>query len=307
MSIPVRETLDRKQPIAGKDLKGAVATQAEVVNEKATAAFEVSNSTATVRDSLKAQDRLRSSVTQANTRFSKLTELQSEATDLRNKASRALSTVEAYVANATTAIVAIKQLYTLPSRFITAVKNRFGAFKEQLDSLFALIDPNGRDEYGSKLAAEAEGAFLLSAVALAAVTPSPDGADYQKRQDVIDAIEFISDLRESYINYTDSVTSGNPGDVNVYYANAEAIAAVNELVSLTTSALYEILFETKQERKEILTAASNPILLTHRFYGMEPDADGQDANLEFFIETNNLSMQELIEIPAGREVVYYVG
>jgi hypothetical protein len=66
--------------------------------------------------------------------------------------------------------------------------------------------------------------------------------------------------------------------------------------------LYRIAFEAKQEREYILDEDSNIILLTHKFYEM----DSEDRNINNFIETNNIGLNEILNIQKGRKIVYYV-
>ena len=73
-----------------------------------------------------------------------------------------------------------------------------------------------------------------------------------------------------------------------------------EAVALTAGFLVEISFTLKQERKLILDQAYTIIELVAKLYG------SIDENLDFFISSNNLSGSEILELPAGREIVYYV-
>ncbi len=46
----------------------------------------------------------------------------------------------------------------------------------------------------------------------------------------------------------------------------------------------------------------NVILLSHKFYG----SDENDDNLQKFIDTNNIGLNELLNISKGRKVIYYI-
>ncbi len=75
---------------------------------------------------------------------------------------------------------------------------------------------------------------------------------------------------------------------------------LQEAVALTAGFLVEISFTLKQERSVILTRDRCILDLVAEFYGET------DARLDFFINSNNLSGSEIIEVPRGREIVYYV-
>ena len=73
-----------------------------------------------------------------------------------------------------------------------------------------------------------------------------------------------------------------------------------EAVALTAGFLVEISFTLKQERHLILNRNRTIIDLVAELYR------SIDDNLDFFITSNNLSGSEILELPAGREIVYYV-
>mgnify|MGYP003644338365 CR=1 FL=1 len=79
-----------------------------------------------------------------------------------------------------------------------------------------------------------------------------------------------------------------------------AYQKLQEAVALTAGFLVEISFTLKQERRIILTRNRTIIDLVAEFYGEIDD------RLDFFINSNNLSGSEILEVPRGREIVYYV-
>lgn len=76
--------------------------------------------------------------------------------------------------------------------------------------------------------------------------------------------------------------------------------ALQEAVALTAGFLVEISFSLKQERSIVLTRPRTIIDLVAELYG------SVDDQLDFFIDSNNLTGSEILELPRGREVVYYV-
>jgi hypothetical protein len=80
----------------------------------------------------------------------------------------------------------------------------------------------------------------------------------------------------------------------------EAYQALQEAVALAAGYLVQVSFTTAREFKVVLNRNRSVIDLCAEVYG-DPD-----EKLDFFIETNNFTGSELITIPAGREVVYYV-
>jgi hypothetical protein len=68
------------------------------------------------------------------------------------------------------------------------------------------------------------------------------------------------------------------------------------------SQLFVIAVGAQQQRRYVLSVDSNPIILSHRFYGPSED----DSNLDRFISQNNIGINEILQLKKGREVIYYV-
>lgn len=79
-----------------------------------------------------------------------------------------------------------------------------------------------------------------------------------------------------------------------------AYQQLQEAVAVTAGFLVEISFTLKQERRLILDRARTIVDLTAELYG------SIDDNLDFLIDSNDLSGSEILELPKGKEVVYYV-
>lgn len=79
-----------------------------------------------------------------------------------------------------------------------------------------------------------------------------------------------------------------------------AYQQLQEAVALTAGYLVAISFTLKQERRLVLTRARTIIDLVAELYG------SVDDQLDFFIQSNSLTGSEILELPVGREVVYYV-
>lgn len=80
----------------------------------------------------------------------------------------------------------------------------------------------------------------------------------------------------------------------------EAYQQLQEAVALCAGFLVQISFTLKQERRIVLDRSRTIIDLSAELYGTV------DVDLDFLINTNNLSGSEILELPAGREIVYYV-
>lgn len=75
---------------------------------------------------------------------------------------------------------------------------------------------------------------------------------------------------------------------------------LQEAVALTAGYLVEISFTLKQERRVVLDRERTIIDLAAEFYG------SVDDKLDFLINSNDLTGDEILELPRGREIVYYI-
>ena len=64
--------------------------------------------------------------------------------------------------------------------------------------------------------------------------------------------------------------------------------------------MVDLAFSLKQEKRIVLDRAFTPIELTAELYG------AVDAQLDTLIQSNQLTGSEILEIPKGREIVYYI-
>lgn len=80
----------------------------------------------------------------------------------------------------------------------------------------------------------------------------------------------------------------------------EAYQALQQSTALAAGYLVGLSFTLAQERRVTLDRARTIVDLAAELYGTVDDT------LDFLIDTNDLSGDEIIELPAGRTVVYYV-
>ena len=106
---------------------------------------------------------------------------------------------------------------------------------------------------------------------------------------ILDLFDVVNSWKDLNLQFSGAVDSGG------------TYQQLQKTVALTAGYLVEISFTAKQERKIILDRARTVIDLTAQLYGSL-----QDADIDYFISTNNLSGTEILELPRGREVVYYV-
>lgn len=118
------------------------------------------------------------------------------------------------------------------------------------------------------------------------------------KTDAIEAAEFI-------INQMDELTVWRDDNFTslLEIDTGEAYQQLQEAVALATGFLISISFTLKQERCIFLESPRTIIDLIAELY---PDDIIIDDEIDFFIQSNELTGSEIFEIPRGRKVVYYV-
>lgn len=185
-----------------------------------------------------------------------------------------------------------------PSQLQVSVQNRLdtlvSTFNGLRDKLVNIVRRNDKFIY------EANQTTIVNAMALAVTTPIE--GDYENRDMVLSVIETLSNTYDQTIQDLDSLQTDNGGSEDSYIPSHSGLFDLNVSVKYAIANLFSIVVDAKQERSIILTAKSDPILLTHRFYGL----DEADENLTKFIDQNKIGINEMFELDEGRTVVYYV-
>lgn len=213
------------------------------------------------------------------------------------------NTANAAILNATAqplaAIRALQAVINAPAVFADNVQNRFGLLQDQFEALrnqlTNIFSPNEKRIY------QAQGSAMVSSMALAAATPQT-ASEYGNMQAALDVAETLLNNYNQFLEDLDGLQTDNGGLPESYIPDPEPLIGLNDLISFTVSNLFDIALEAKQERAIILEEDSNAILLTHRFYGL----DAADELLNYFIATNQIGLNELLQIRKGRKIFYYV-
>lgn len=156
-------------------------------------------------------------------------------------------------------------------------------------------NPNVQENLNNARIAESMGLFSVAAVNEAALS-----TDYATREAAGDALDFINlsfatveqQLSLIYQLLTNDI-------VNSFAINHDSLSETGQIVAQTNALLLDQSFDLRTKQIIILNAPIDPLILTWRFYK-------DTSKLQFFIETNNLQDEEIIEVPAGREIVAYV-
>ena len=186
-------------------------------------------------------------------------------------------------------------LIQAPSRAIAAISDRLSAYADLADSITggsgAVVSP-GHDGRNTNLfkVCDLYASSYVSGSILSTLNTQFD----TKTQALNAAQELLQQFGTVAAWRDDNYVSLSETDTGRAYQQLQ------EAVALAAGFLVSISFSLRQERRIVVGRNRTIIDLVGELYG---DIDGQ---LDFFINTNNLTGSEILEIPRGKEVVYYV-
>jgi len=184
-------------------------------------------------------------------------------------------------------------LMQAPSRAQTSITARLDAYGNLLNIITAQADasPGLDSESSNKFHSDdLFGSTYISGSVLSAVNNQ-----FQTKSEALGAADAILSQMDNLIVWRDA-NYASLGEVDT----GEAYQQLLEAVGLAAGFLVEISFTLKQERIITLDRSRTVIDLIAELYGVV------DSELDFFINSNNLSGSEILELPEGREILYYV-
>ncbi len=216
----------------------------------------------------------------------KYIQVTEDAQDLENKANKALSDTNNIVSDTFTALTSTQTLLNaIVDNDLISISDKAQAFKTIINNLKDRFLDEDRTSISEKLY-ESQVATILSGYSFAAVQ-----ADYNNRSQVVATIEDIDELYFDFIvNFDDLDTD----------QNANIAKELDNMIYSTLANLYTIAYNARQTRRFVTDKQTNIIVLAHEFYGPG------DENLNEFINQNDITLEEHIQVKKGREIIYFV-
>lgn len=186
-------------------------------------------------------------------------------------------------------------LIQLPGRVFTSITARLNGYSNLLGSLLGAIGIQEKSDSDSRSSNRFHMGDMYASGFVTGSVVSVLNHTFQTKPEALAAAEVILEQFAELVAWRDD-----------NYASLEQIdtggsyQALQETVALTAGFLVDLSFSLKQERRLTLTRARTIIDLTAELYGEV------DSQLDFFINSNNLTGSEILQVPAGREIVYYV-
>lgn len=168
------------------------------------------------------------------------------------------------------------------------------------------IQPTNDSRAANELASRqvfAQGAVAGSVTAAMASAQAPeDEGGYTTQPQAIAAAEQLLDQFEQVTDWADNNYRQLDGTGVKGLPVVDTGAGYQQLqkaVSLAAGVLVQLAFNLRQERRVTLDRARSLYDFVGEYYG------DIDANLDFFINSNDLTGSEILELPKGRTVVVY--
>lgn len=194
----------------------------------------------------------------------------------------------------------ILDLIRIPASAPSSIEDRLDAYA--LLGQAVLRSPQGRPEDFPASTSSAitkrsnarQVADLFGMGAAAGAVQATLDNQFGTKPDAINAADQVLSQFAVIVNWRD-----NANAVIGFIDTGEAYQALQEATALTAGFLVEISFDLLAERAIVLDRPRTIIDLSAELYGEV------DARLDFMITSNNLSGSEILELPAGKTIVYY--
>ncbi len=186
-------------------------------------------------------------------------------------------------------------LIQAPARALADIRSRLSAYKSLASSIFSGNGANASAINQSREITAFKGRDLFAATYVTGSILSVINNTFVTKTQALEAAENVLTQLDDLVEWRDNeFQTLSEIDTGLSYQQLQ------EAVALTAGFLVQISFNLKQERSIILDRNRTIIDLVAELYGTVDD------ELDFFITSNTLTGSEILELPAGRELVYYV-
>lgn len=195
----------------------------------------------------------------------------------------------------------VKTLIQTPAKAIKEVRERTTAYREVAREIFNIRNESVREDgLNTAIVKELYLTSIIGALGEVAVTSS-----FTTRAQAISAAEEILSIYNDIIDDLDSHQSDFDSLTvdKQYFSQSDVYPDTLKVISLAMRYILSSISSLKIEKRIVLKEPTPPIIVAMREYG-GPGID--DENIDFFIHTNNLKGNEILLLPAGKEVVVYV-
>lgn len=290
------ETTGLEYPSNQSDPASTVLTAVKAYNDAAAEEFEEVASLTTAVEQASFLNAYNALLAGAESTLAPIAAAQDDVRSIFNTVNESINQgIDVLVAQPLTLAFQTLILLQAPARAATLIADRLDAYKNLADEILGgppAVAPPSND------AREANRFHVNSLYASTYVTGSivsvintefsTRAAALTAAEGVLDQLRDVTEWRDANLTELQEVDTGG------------AYQRLQEAAALTAGFLVEISFSLQQERRFTVTYPRTILDLCAELYGEV------DERLDFFINSNELAGTEILEVPRGREIVYYV-
>lgn len=319
VQVTFSETItDRAFPESAVSASDALDAAIDGYEEAAVDAFADLIETGTIDDELQLQGVLKA---QSDSLFKGVESIADQAGDLQQKqnllqkihgfkanVSQWIGKVDEIASNARNIATVLIKTARMPSEIVIGAMAKIQGYASVIKDIINNVkkDPVGKKAIANQYAATAavRGALVASmgyGVAKTAVASARGGSSaassggFVSRAAVLSAVDQVVEQFDSYQSYMDSQV-----EKDAFVDTGESYAALLETVICAVQVMQSAAFDLPLARTVRLARDRQLIELLTELYG----ADGF-SRLDQFITDNELTADEIVVLPMGREVTYY--
>jgi prophage DNA circulation protein len=184
------------------------------------------------------------------------------------------------------------QLLQAPALALANIQARLDAYGNLVDQLTGTIrEPGLNSENANSFQTD----DLYASTSVTGIIVSVVNNQFETKSDALAAADALLAISEQVTAWRDA-NYDSLGQIDT----GGAYQQYEQAVSLAAGFLVQISFSLKQERRIVLDR--NTVLhdVESRLYGTI------DENMDFLIQSNDLTGDEILELPAGKEIVYFI-
>jgi conjugal transfer/entry exclusion protein len=218
--------------------------------------------------------------------FSKIKNVKNEIQRLKNLSRNVINSLNGIIENSSNFVKDLVNLLNFPSTLKNSIVSVFDNVIDTFNEItsLVLVENNDFETY------QAVSTGLISMGCLSLI----EGVSIEKqtRKDIFAMATKLQNLLNSHISNLDS----KPDQIQ----NFDLLFKLDLIVNTTIASLFEVALNAKQERSTILVSDTNIVLLANKYFGRS------DIDLTDFIETNEITLDEILEVKSGRKIIWYV-
>jgi len=287
------ETIGLVYPTSQSDKKSDVVAAINNFNDSVSDGFSESVDTTTAIERVTIQNKYESLLARAKSALQPIADLQDSVRSQFDTIIKSINNgIDVLIADPLSLAFQTTQLIQAPSNAWDQISSRLEAYANLAESIMSGDGANTYTSADRNLFAVDD---LYVSTAVTGSVTSVINNTFSTKTEALEAAESVLTLFSTVTDWQEES-----------YAAVDAIDEggtyqdLQESVVTAAGYLVEISFSLKQERAIVLDRDRTIIDLAAEIYG------SVDDQLDFLISSNRLSGSEILELPKGREIVYYV-